>query len=344
MSHWKWVLGEAAPSTVETRQLTAATGRKVTFRLDAGAEASFSIRGEHPEALEVDELATDLHCLRDGTRLFRGRIAPETDTISETSHSVAFTAWDYRLMLGTRWTPKQGLKYTAVDQASIAWQLVNTSQGRPAGDWGITQGLGSTSGTTRTREVDPGKPILQELESLARLNNGFEWQISPDLELDRWYPERGADNGVVIDWGGRAKSATRTLDPAGFGNAVLVTGADTTSPVVETTTDIATDDRGRWEITQSYPNIKRQTTLDARALWLVDQTSTIRPAWKVDLHPGRWEGPDHLWIGDTIRWVCKSGRLAVNSLHRVAELAVDIDDNDTEQVSLGLLPALEGSS
>lgn len=343
MSHWSWVLGEAAPSSVKRRELTQALARSVTFQVDGTATAAFSLDGRHDEATEIEAFATDLHVIRDGESLFRGRIGAESDSLTGTNHLTQFTAIDYRGMLEYRTSGEDGMTFTATDQATIAFDMIDNTQDRDGGDWGITSGVGGTSGVTRDRVLEAGKPILADLEDLGRLDSGFEWTINPDLELDRWYPWRGADNGRIVDYGGLAASATRSLATSRFGNAVILTGGTDLAAVALDSADVDTDPRGRWELSEAATSIVDQATLDDRATWLLEETRIERPTWAVSLHEGRWEGPSHIGIGDIITWVAKSGRLQVVERHRVVELKITLNENSTESVDLGLLPVLEGS-
>ena len=111
---WTFVLGGAPPSGVEERELTAARGRTITWRLDGACTAQFTIDGRHDEAAQVAELATDLHVYDEqGVKRFRGRIGPESDDIGPNTHTSQFTAIDYRGMLAYRQTGAAGAIYTA---------------------------------------------------------------------------------------------------------------------------------------------------------------------------------------------------------------------------------------
>lgn len=339
MAAWSFVLAEPAPTGLGFRQLTAATSRRVTWRLDDACDASFDIDGRHDEASEIEELATDLLVYRDGSKVLRGRIGSESDEIDASTHQASFAAIDYRGMLQYRFVGAAGATYIATDQAAIAWGLINTSQALSGGNWGITNGVGSSSGTNRDRTYDPGKPLSEALAELGRVDDGFEWEIDADLALNRWFPTRGSANGVVLDYGGLVTQVRRNLDPSAFANSVLAVGDQALVPATAVTAGIGTDPRGRWERSFGYSSIKEQATLDARALWLADQTNTLRPEYVVTLRDGAWEGFDHIGLGDTVTLAVKSGRLQVADAQRVVEIAVDLDDDGAETVTLGLVAA-----
>ena len=337
-----WAVGGPAPSGSPQRELTGLRARQVTWRVDGHGWAQFELDGRSEEAVEVVELESDLWIWRDGVLLFRGRVTSGFDEVDENRHRVQFTAKDYRGMLAHRYVGEAGAEYVGVDQGQIAWDLIDQSQQRDGGDWGVTDGVGSTSGTLRDRTgILPGTQVLGLVESLGRVSGGFEWDISPELALRRWYPTRGTYTGVVLDWGGTIARFQRTITAEQFSSAPMATGGEGTVPVVAEAVDVDTDPRGRWELARSYPSITNQSTLDARAPWLLDQLGVLRPQHQLVFTQGRWDGPDHVWIGDTVALSLRSGRLAVDGAHRVLELGVVLDDSGRETVTAGVHAGIE---
>lgn len=337
MGAWTWALGEPAPSTRIFRELTAATGRRMTARLDAPWDAQFSIDGRHDEAGQITELVTDLHVWRDGRHLFRGRIGPSSDGIEASTHRCQFSALDYRSMITKhRKVGGSGAYYPpGTDQAAIAWDLIAVSQAMAGGNWGITNGLGSTSSTTRENTLLAGKSIGEAIAEMGQLSNGYEWEIDAELAFNRWYPQRGVSTGVVMDYGGLLSKINRNLGDE-FANVAIVTGGPGLVPVTSTTADVATDPKGRMETYAGYPSVVDQATLNAKGPWLRDQSAVVRPSISATFAPGRWEGPSHLWLGDTGRLAVTSGRLKINADHRLVELALQPGDDGTETIVAGL--------
>ena len=337
---WTFVIGGAPPAGVEERELTAAYGRNLTWRIDGSCTAQFSIDGRHDEAAGIVPLATDLHCYDPyGVKRFRGRIGPEADDIGASAHVSQFTAIDYRGMLGYRQVGAAGAAFTATNAGAIAWSLIQTSQALSGGNWGVTDGIGTGGGTNRDKTADPGKPLVEIIEELGRLTPGMEWEIDANLALNRWYPTRGSATGVVLDYGGLVTNVRRQLSPKDYANSVLATGSDGLTAEASVTAGIGTDPQGRWETSGGFPTIIDQTTLAAKAPWMLAESSTMRPAYSVSLAPGRWLGATHIWLGDTVTLAVNSGRLAVNSLFRVVEVSVQPGDDGSESVALGLLAA-----
>lgn len=347
MAEWAWVIGGTPTSGVgPTRRLTKAHGRRVTWRVDAACDAQFSLNGKVEEIFSIVPLQTDLFIYRDGVLLFRGRIGTLQGTVGTDGHEVQFSAVDYRGMLNRRIVGAAGAYYPpGTDQAAIAWDLISDSQALSGGNLGITNGAGSTSGTTRERTYDPGKPIGDAIGELGRVGNGFEWEVAADLSFNRYYPLRNVDNNVKFDFGGIVKSVTYNFNPDDFADSVLVTGDQSTVPVTATAAGIATDPRGRWEKSQGFSTVIEQATLNEKGPWYLGQTDTIRYAYHVSIVQGRWGGQSDFWIGDTVHPDFQSGWLQEYGLaHRIVELQAVLDGDGGEAIDCGILATGAGDS
>lgn len=333
---WKFAYGPASGAN-PTRELTVASGRVVTWRVDGHPFAQFTLDGRHDEAIGIVERRDDLWVHRDGVLVFRGRIVGAEDRIDGDRHTVQFLAVGYRglLSLAAKVEPPVPT-WTGVDQAQIVWQLVDAWQALDGADWGITEGVGTTSGQLRDEtDLSAFTPVGEAIDRIMRLDNGGEWDISPTLELDRWFPQRGGTVDVTLDYGGTIQSVERSLPE--FGNVAGATGSQDTAPTLAEAADVASDERGRWTVAQGYPSIKRQATLDDKATWLLDQVSTVEFEWRATFSPRRWPGPSSLWIGDIATFSVKSGRIQVSGPHRVVELQAVPGEDGTETITVGLV-------
>lgn len=333
---WTFVYGPSSGAQ-GTRELTGARGRVVTWRVDGHPFAQFTLDGRSDEAAGIVERRDDLWVYRDGVLVFRGRIAGAEDRVNEDRHDVQFLAVGYRglLSLAAKVEPPVPT-WTGVDQAQIVWELVDAWQGLPGADWGITEGVGATSGVTRDEtDLAPFTPVGEAIDRIMRLDDGGEWDISPTLTLDRWFPTRGTTVDVTLDYGGTIATIERSLPE--FGNVAGATGSNETTPVVAAAAGVASDERGRWTVAQGFPSVKRQATLTGKAGWLLDQVSSVEFEWRATFSPRRWPGPNVLWVGDTTTLVVRSGRLQVSGPHRVVELQAVPGEDGTETITVGLV-------
>lgn len=336
---WQWVIGPASGG--HDKALTTAKSRKVTFRLAAPSDAAFSLDGRTEAAGAIDELATDLHLIRDRRLLDRMRIAPSSDDVNDDSHTVAVAALDYREVLNRRRLYLgDTLTWAATDQAEIAWQLISQTQARAGGQLGISKGVGNPTGMLRDRTYAPGDSIGEKVQELSDVIGGFDWAIVPrsasELALDIW-PQRGAARGVVLEYGGLVAKVQRAVDPGAYANAITETGDSGAVPVVtpevREASDLASRAEGRWDAVFGT-DIQTQAALAERADWQLATAQVVQPTYTLTLKAGAWGGPDHIWLGDTVQVVVFSGRLQVDTMLRVYEINVVLDEDGNEAVAV----------
>jgi hypothetical protein len=340
----RWNLVAVNPD--ESIPLAKATGRRITFRLKAAADLAFELDGRSEEAAAIVERATDVVAWRDGVKLYRGRVAPSSDKVGRARHSFTVQTADYRALLGRRKLYDE-LVFAAVDQAEVALELVDYTQALTGGDLGIVQGTGFPTGVLRDRTYPVGKWIGEALEELGEVIDGFEWEIDAELALNVYYPERGQvlddpDHPRLV-YGVNVVELERTPGP--FSNAWQVTGSAGLATEVRESAGLAADQRGRWDEQASYPEVVEQATLAEKADRLLADQEDGAPSYKVELSPGWWQGPGHVWLGDWVPLTVRSGRLDETVVRRVWEIEVAPNENGTEKVvvTLNRPPAARGS-
>ncbi|MFD0902323.1 hypothetical protein [Actinomadura sediminis] len=348
-TRWQLVLGPAEGG--HELALTEASSRRYTARLNDNSDLSFSIDGRHAQADAIEELSTDVHLLftrADGVteELDRMRVGQTRDSINENEHRVEVTCLDYRAVLARRTLySTDTLTYSATDQAEIAWGLIDTTQQQEAGALGISKAWSGTTptGVNRDRTYEAGDSIGERIQELSETLSGFDWDITPTsasgLQLEVWHPERGTDRGVVLILGGLAAGISREVNPSAYANALRYTGAEGTTAVEREAAFLGEPGNfpaGRWDAVFGDDGLTLQATLDQRAAWQLAESQVIRPVYTVTLARGGWAGPDHIWVGDTVRLIVPSGRLAVDTTLRVHEVEIDLDGDGGEQVTLAL--------
>lgn len=325
-------------------QLSEATARKVTWRLTEPSDASFTVDGASRDAERIEELVTDLWVWRNGSPVYRGRVGPTSDSHDGDAHRMSVTTADYRAVLGRRLLFEgDTLTYAAQDQALIAWNLIATTQAR--GSLGIVRGQGQVTGVARDRAYEAGEYVGPYIDALSKVANGFEWDVTPslastDLTFDVFYPRRGADRQVVLDFPGTVRSFSRSVDPGKYANSIRQSGDEALTAVRVDAPDIASRPEGRWDLQLGETTILEAATLTARAQAEHADAQVITPAWTVTLQPNTWGGPNHIWLGDPVILAVRSGRLDVVASYRVQEIGLDLDDSGTATVtvSLGSVP------
>jgi hypothetical protein len=336
---WQFILG--SPAGGYDIPITQATGRTITWRLTDAHDAAFTVNAAAGYDEGIWPLQTDLHVLYGGQPVFRGRIGNTSDSFGDDGHQATFTAAGYRAILERRELYSTSkLAWTTVDVGDIVWGLVTQTQGQPGGDLGIVTGNGFPFGATASKTCTAGDMIAEKIDDLAYIDpGGFDWDITPhdssQQTLDLWPNARGNSRGVIFQWGDRLtlNGWTRDIDASTYANALRMTGTDPAPPAEVTTTGIADDPAGRFDGAYSTDEAD-PATLRARGVLQLEAASTLVPAWTIPLRPGAWDGPDHLWIGDTVTVVPASGRFkGMTETLRVLELTAAIGQ-DAPQVTI----------
>lgn len=353
-TRWQLVAGPASGG--HDLALTEATSRHYTARLIDANELTFNLDARHPQAAAVvnPPLARDVHLLFTGsggttTELDRLRVGQTSHSFTADAIQVAVTGLAYRAMLQRRILYSDAtLTFTGVDQAEIAWALINYTQGKVGGNLGISKAWAGTSptGVTRDRTYEVGDSIGQRIQELSEIIGGFEWDILPTsasgLQLNIWWPERGSDRGLVLQHGGLMETATREVNPSDYANAIRYTGAAgddvTPGPTAKEieAPDLASMPQGRWDAALGDDGLTTQSALDDRAAWQLGQSQDAAPVWTVTLKRGAWDGPDHIWLGDWVRVVADAEGLDVDTRYRVYEVDITLDGAGGETVQLTL--------
>jgi hypothetical protein len=319
-------------------ETASARSRSVTWRLVGAAQASFVLDGSSAEAAQLTELEDDLVVLHSSVAepVFRGRIGLVQDTLSPDVHTVSYTAIDYSEILRRRIIlDGDTLLYLNIAQDTIAWNLIQLTQGRTNGDLGITRGEQPSTPHLRTRRYEAGQIIGQLIDQLSAVDNGFEWDIDGLLQFNVWQPTRGVAGGLVLDYGGTVAGLSRTKNPGGFSNVVRQTGDPSLTAVTATSATIATDPRGRWEANFANSDLKEQDTVTDRAAFALTQTSKEPTAWSLALSRGWWYPKlTGAWIGDTATLVVKHGRLDEVVTVRITEIALRLGESGEEDVQM----------
>lgn len=338
---------QAGPQQELTR---VATGWKLTAKQSDASSLSFDIDARTDEAAVIRELVDDLWLWCDAlpNPVTRGRITQSTDTFDDAGHKVSFSAVDYRGVLDRRicwddWT----LKRTSYDPALDGWQLIQQAQAEPGGNLGIARGTLPTDPVSIASIThQPGNSVKSEIDANAKLDPGFDWDISPvgelGLQANFWRAGRGRVTDAVLEYGPSGYPG-RQVDSAAFGNAVRLPGGTDAAnaqlpPVRKDAADIATRPEGRWDLAvQDNATFTTSAAGQARAAWELNH-AVMQPSYTFAVRDGDWAGPQDYWVGDTVTLQIKSGRLLIEEPLPVVQMDLtgSVDrTNPTLSVTLG---------
>lgn len=333
LAEWKFLVG---PGGSMDYLLTNVSERTVTFERTAASTATAKMRGEESWTGVIKELETDLKVTRNGVLYFRGRIGPMTDSGDANTQTVEVDAFDYRKKMGTRLLKDEDtMDFVDTDQGTIAWNLINTVQARPNGDDGIRQGLYLT-GKVKDFSTEPGTSVEDAIDLLGNATDGFDWEVDPFLKLNLFAIKRGSVKEVTLDFGGAFQKYTRTFGFSTYANVIRATATGGLPPEWVESSDITTRPEGRWERNAAWPDVAAQETHQDNANWLLGESNKRIYTYEITLVPGFWLGKGHFWLGDTVDFQLKHGRLNVVEQRTVETIKVSLDTNGIETVTVTL--------
>lgn len=340
MAVWTWAAGPWRTGAPQNELTTSGGTRRLICRLLDPSEATITLNGFGSDASLIDELVTDLWIYRDGVSLFRGRVyGPTNDHLTAATYTYDVKAFDYRQLLWRRLLYADRT-WTNVEQATIAWNLIQDTQNQVGGDMGIRTSLGAplATGWPATGVVRPlttftaGSTVWDSLRKLDQMANGFDIDIDKNLVANLYYPQRGTDNGVVLDYGGVITAVERTFEPATFANAIRQSGATGITPATASVSSLATANEGRWD--SQYGDVDLTTTdmVAQTAATNIALASTALPTYQLHMTRNAWGGPSHFWLGDYVTVAIQTGRLNEVVKARVFQLEIVIGTSDTEDI------------
>lgn len=320
--------------------LTAATDRKLVVKLGSGPELSFQVSGRHRQVELIGPgLTRDILVSRDGVALERVRVIRPHRKGDGRTHMTQVSCLGYRELLARRML-MGALSYTAIDQGTIAWNLIAHIQAQTGGNMGITQGT-TTTGILRDRSFTAGQYAGQEIERLSKAADGFDWEIDADLAFQVFHPQRGTDTQETLRFSNDGPSNCAEWeeipDPAGFANALRVTAPGSLTPEVRLMAGLSTAETGRFDRQVGLTGVVDQDQLAEQADGLSADQGDFGSILKMRLRRGHWKGRSHIWVGDTVRAVVKDGYTSIVESLRVQEMEfTDLDNADGETVDVTL--------
>jgi hypothetical protein len=228
-------------------------------------------------------------------------------------------------------------KYTAQDQFTIAWDLIDFTQTKTGGNLGITRFSAATSGVTRDRTYQAWerKNVGEALEELAAVQNGFDFEITSDKQWKTYYPKKTASGvhdfvlgknirGFAIDYDANETDTEITAMGDGEEAKMLLSVAVDTA---------ARTEFGLLQDTRDFRDISKQSTLDAHATeeLRLAKIQRVQPNIQVFTDDPPWGS---FAVGDNARLDIKKGYVQLEQVFRITTITVQVSDEGNEAVGV----------
>lgn len=369
-SGWSFYLYDTILNTTagtgQIGEMTQASDRQLSFALTDGASLSFSLPGSHPDTPLYLPGKTDIIAFRGDRAMQRFLITERSVTWDGGISKCAYQAMSYRSLIN-RWLIHDAdtRDFTAVEQTAIAWSLITQSESRSGEQWNLTRGLTPGTAVNRTRGpssdptdashgFDAGAKVGESVDSLAEVDDGFEYDIEPNptspetaLVFNTWNEGFRKQHGgfisdFVLDAGGTVASFSWKESMTEYANGIRMVGkpetfanyAGASGPVAWR--DVSSGSPyGRWE-RPTTTDANTQAAVDAAADAEILRQSAGDPDWQITLRPGRYD-PDVCHVGDYLRFVGSIAPLGeLDVTKRVHEVSVSLTDEGAETVTLSI--------
>lgn len=327
-------------------ELANSRNRRFSRLLNGAGEASFVITFSDDQFT-----STILAPRRNNLNIYRGEVTGSNlvwsgeivtweGMIDGKSEDVTIVAKEWLEMLSQRLTGASREFSTPTDAGQIAWTLINESQSKTDGDFGITEGTIQPS-VNRVRLYEY-KNIKEAIEELSRdiLDNGFDFEITPLKVFNVYYLLKCTDrtDTCVFELGSNINQVRAINDFGQITNQVIALGKGQ-GPAMITSTQTDATLRGVYKLRQrleSFKDEEDQDNLDDRAAEVLDTFKS--PFMKLELVQQPETIPiltDYV-LGDLVRARIKYGNLNIDNVFRVKSFDVQISDGGAETVRIGI--------
>ncbi len=326
------------------------SNRRFTLTRNDADDISFSINLDEFEAycrgINVEPRSllvngqTEVKVRRGSTYLAGGQVCYKTPKLSGNSASVEVRAAGFLNLFKDRFTDGSET-YLATQATSIGWGLINTSQLQTNGDFGITEGTLATVGLhNKTYKRYNIKDALVELTQDK--TRGFDMEITPHKVFNTYIKKGSTRNDIVFSWPGNIKEFSAPEDGTQLANEVVVFGAGYDDAVGEQATETDAGSQAtvklRQKLVMSNSRTDDQGELTNTALVELEKFSFPFEVLKVKVDGNISPFVTDYGIGDYVHVVINNYALLdhIDSLYRIEQISVNIDDNDNEDIDLGL--------
>lgn len=247
------------------------------------------------------------------------------------------SCYDWLEQLNSRYTTAEVI-YTYQNGTTIAWDLIDTTQGDTNGDLGIVSG--TLEATTFREKKYTNQNIMEAIISLANLQNGFDFEIT-NSKVFNVYNFLGIDrrSTSVLEYGTNIQSIRISEDFSKPITRAIILGqtSEESDPV-----RIERDDTSQQAIygLREYPMSQLEVSTEAI---LQDTGDAVNkkygaPLTKYSLDIVRSATPTiaDFALGDVLRLKVKKGIYNIDESVRVFEWNVAYNTDNTESLSLTL--------
>jgi len=325
-----------------------AKNKSITIQRNRAGFASFTMDiydfekycrniGVHPRSI-IGIGSNEMKVRRLNRYLFGGQIQ-YYDTSLGDNNEITIRAVGYFDLFKDRYTSANKL-FTATDAGQIGWGLINDSQTLTNGTFGIT--MGTIQSSVNRDRLYEYKNVRDAIIQLSEVINGFDFEITHDKIFNVYYPRQGSIIDVFrFEYPGlNIKKIRPMIDGSSLVNEVIARGQGIGSGqliVIRNDTAAQATYKLRQRVAD-FSDISLSDTLTQHA----DDTvaSEKEPVTQIEITIDGNQAPavGSYWVGDYVPCVINGFQLYdnINNTFRINEITINVDDQDSEEVTLRL--------
>lgn len=324
---------------LETRTRTGAFVAKIPFfnlQFETGFNGPSGIRWTSPlyhEQITQANIAAGLHevaVMRNGTCIAAGPIWDIS--VSTDSKALTCSAQSLEDYLDVRLV--RDVTYTTQDQSAIAMDLINDSQAYTDGGLGLVSGvvLGGVTRSIQYKTYD-GKYILEAIQDMSELEDGFDFWISPSTRaVNIIYPRPATNRSLHLVYPQHISSYAVSYYGKYLRNRVVVQGPDPAYVVAVDTTSLST--YGLREYADALKDAKTANDLTEYTGHLRDMRKDVKGYPTLVLR-GQYLNifdPFTLSFGDLVKITIQDGYVNIDGLFRYKGAQVTVNKGGDETI------------
>jgi hypothetical protein len=346
MSEYKYILWDYRTGQKEI--FPEVMNRQYSYQLNRAGKASFTvpITAERLQRFDIYLGVTRLLIYRENDLIWAGVVWEIQEGASDDGDVTIQCTEIFHILSEKRYTSNN---YTATDAGTIAWGLINTTQGLTGGNLGLTQG---TIETTQNRDrayfdESVGEKIIQ----LTEVINGFDFLITPSIKVNTLgvfnvYAKRGSTiTDFRLEYGEGLKnniqSWSRKKTLSDMFNSIIVEGQGLgDARLTSTQTDnVLINAVGLLEGRKQDKSVTKQDTLNQKADEYIRVHKTEQPIYDITLNNayndfGKYD------VGDIVPIRIKYGYVDINTTMRIYGIDVRVSDAGEESIKLTISPII----
>ena len=228
------------------------------------------------------------------------------------------------------------INYTNTPQHQILWGVINQCNQEVGGDYGIRQGTHKGAVVVRDRN-QVRKEVKSFFQQMSQVIGGCDFEFTPDKKLNTYEAIGTYRPEIVLRYPDNIAGFSFERSVDNVSNFVYAIGSGNGEDAVQTTTS-DTDSANylyRRERIVSYNSVTDETTLAQNAAAVLHYSKEILELPTITVPDGVLD-LSTLSVGDsiTLEMLGNVSLNHINGIYRIESIAVNVDDNDAETVTL----------